>query len=168
MSGKHVDVIGGLNVEKALISERALFLARTRSVPEPNTGCWMWLGAITNGGYAHATIRKKTWRIARALLGLPKNNRSLVARHRCDTPLCVNPDHIERGTESENHMDAVRRGRYWPNRTIKTHCKRGHELTGTNLRIDRKGRRVCKTCAVAATREWRKSQPYGFWRKESR
>jgi hypothetical protein len=35
----------------------------------------------------------------------------LVVRHKCDTPLCVNPYHLETGTVADNVMDRVIRGR---------------------------------------------------------
>lgn len=37
--------------------------------------------------------------------------RGLVARHTCDNPRCVNPDHLVEGTQKDNIGDAVQRGR---------------------------------------------------------
>lgn len=34
-----------------------------------------------------------------------------VVRHKCDRPLCVNPDHLELGTHSDNAQDRTRRNR---------------------------------------------------------
>ena len=35
----------------------------------------------------------------------------LVVRHRCDNPPCVNPDHLEIGTQADNQADMAIRGR---------------------------------------------------------
>jgi len=35
----------------------------------------------------------------------------LICCHRCDTPACVNPDHLYVGTDADNVADRERRGR---------------------------------------------------------
>jgi hypothetical protein len=38
----------------------------------------------------------------------------MVICHRCDTPACINPDHLFVGTQSDNIRDCMRKGRKWP------------------------------------------------------
>ena len=35
----------------------------------------------------------------------------LVVRHKCDNPRCINPDHLELGTQRDNVQDCVKRDR---------------------------------------------------------
>ena len=39
------------------------------------------------------------------------NKGAVVIRHRCDRPSCVNPRHLEKGSQSDNMNDSYRRGR---------------------------------------------------------
>ena len=53
--------------------------------------------------------------------------------HRCNTPSCINPEHLYAGTLSDNAYDAIRAGKWRNQNIVKTHCKRGHVLTGDNV-----------------------------------
>lgn len=76
--------------------------------------CWLWAGNKTQTGYGRIGINYKgilahrlSWELAHG--PIPKG---LVVCHRCDTPLCVRPDHLFLGTLSENHRDMVAKGRH--------------------------------------------------------
>ena len=74
----------------------------------------------------------------------------LCVLHRCDQPACVNPQHLFLGTQLENIKDCKTKGRTGNTRArankAKTHCMRGHELSGKNLRTYN-GYRHCVACA---------------------
>lgn len=123
---------------------------RLRSEPEPNSGCWLWTGATNQRGYAKMSWQGRVEYATRALLGLQPGD-GKVARHRCDVPSCVNPDHIEAGTFDENMQDAVDRRRFPHAR--KSTCVHGHPLDESNARVTRTTRggiqRKCRVCARA-------------------
>ena len=82
-------------------------------VPEPNTGCWLWLRGINSDGYGLVRIEGKSYRVPRLVWGIfkgpiPPNMRVC---HRCDVRLCINPDHLFLGTDKDNYDDMVAKGR---------------------------------------------------------
>lgn len=86
----------------------------SRSIPEPNTGCWLWLGAANGQGYGNMTVDGKHIRSHRASWlayhgPIPARGHVL---HRCDQPSCVNPDHLFIGTASDNMLDMYAKGRH--------------------------------------------------------
>lgn len=77
--------------------------------------CWMWLGATcgSNSKYGHALFGgtlKKAHRIAYEITfgEIPKG---MLACHKCDNSLCVNPNHIFIGTYRDNILDMIKKGR---------------------------------------------------------
>ncbi len=83
------------------------------SVPEPNSGCWLWEKSIGNHGYGnfcmHGTVMTAPRAAAKAFIcaEIPPGVQVL---HKCDNKLCVNPDHLELGTHQENMRQASDRG----------------------------------------------------------
>lgn len=118
--------------------------------PEPNTGCWLWLGATAGDGYGHFWI---PWHGSlpsqRAALVLfsgmdPATSRRMHADHRCGCRLCVNPDHLELVTAGENikRRDIARFGSQY-----KRRCVNGHDRTLPGaVYVSPKGKRNCREC----------------------
>lgn len=94
--------------------ETEMFL-EDHSIPEPNTGCWLWLGAVDVKGYGRVSSRKGVPGLAHRLalsVNLGKAGiDGLLALHTCDQPGCVNPAHIYGGDYQQNTNDMIRRGR---------------------------------------------------------
>ena len=81
-----------------------------------NSPCRIWEGNIQESGYGRITIYGKT--ISAHILSCSiKNKRNRkekeVTRHLCGNKLCINEEHLQFGTQSENAIDAVRHGRRW-------------------------------------------------------
>ena len=78
-------------------------------------GCWGWKGPIAKNGYPVMSCRrtigpdrghKASWIIHHGLV--PKGKHVC---HRCDNPICTNPDHLWVGTPKENNDDKIAKGR---------------------------------------------------------
>lgn len=83
-----------------------------RTVPEPNTGCWLWTHS-ERLGYGRFWIKSVCIAAHRASYEAYKGKitNGLWVLHKCDTPSCVNPDHLFLGTSSDNQKDSYQKGR---------------------------------------------------------
>lgn len=75
--------------------------------------CIIWSKAKTKSGYGVTTVNGKTvyaHRLAaeQAYGPIPKG---VMVCHRCDTPSCVNPEHLFLGSHKENMQDMRMKGR---------------------------------------------------------
>lgn len=84
-------------------------------IPEPNSGCWLWTGALSAWGYGR-TARKYAHRLCFEITHAQTIAPGLEVRHSCDTKLCVNPDHLLLGTHGDNMRDIPARNRHRPRR----------------------------------------------------
>lgn len=86
-------------------------------LPEPNSGCWLWNAGMVRGygrlqvGTSRSPRTELAHRVSYGLHYGPIPA-GLGVYHRCDTPACVNPDHLFLGTQLDNMRDARRKGRY--------------------------------------------------------
>lgn len=94
------------------------------SIPEPNSGCWLWIGALMRGRlygkvYVDGKLRA-AHRAAWAVWNGPIPSGMAVC-HRCDTPSCINPAHLFLGTQQDNIADMFAKGRARHNRGERHH-----------------------------------------------
>ncbi len=103
-------------------------------IKKDSNGCWLWTGCVNNKGYGALYIRGKVEGAHRAYWevyngSIPDN---MCVLHTCDNPPCVNPDHLFLGTQSDNMIDKIKKGR--DHNTNKTCCKRKHPFDEKNTR----------------------------------
>lgn len=77
-------------------------------------GCWLWAGSKYRSGYGAFWMRGKNYRAHRAAWTLLRGQipDGMLICHRCDTPQCVNPDHLFLGTSADNNFDRDSKGRH--------------------------------------------------------
>jgi hypothetical protein len=86
-------------------------------MPVPEAGCWLWIGAAKPTGYGNFYMDRAYVSAHRASYFLHKGEipAGMLVMHKCDTPSCVNPDHLMIGTQQENIGDMFGKGRGRPN-----------------------------------------------------
>lgn len=118
------------------------------SIPEPNSGCILWFGYTSEGGYGRIKNDDGKLRSAsRLAYELEKGPipEGLELDHLCRVRCCINPNHLEPVTHTVN----VNRGLLPKqvadrNRANKpTHCKRGHPRTPENVCASTRQCRLC-------------------------
>lgn len=83
-------------------------------------GCWLWNGGVNPTGYGMINVEGKprlTHRVSWTVHNGPIPDGMFVL-HRCDTPLCVRPDHLFLGDQEANMADMVAKGRHNPGHVI--------------------------------------------------
>jgi hypothetical protein len=75
--------------------------------------CWLWRGRRSGNGYGQIGIARKSHLAHRFMWQLLKGPipPGLHVLHKCDTPACVNPDHLFLGTAKDNSDDKWAKGR---------------------------------------------------------
>lgn len=110
------------------------------NVIKTESGCWIWLGALSTGGYGRVSIDgivQQAHRVSYELfVGEIPNGHEL--HHTCNERSCINPQHLQPLTHKQHARvvtDAI------------THCRWGHEYTPENTYIKASnGKRECNTC----------------------
>lgn len=95
--------------------------------------CWKWT-EYTDGRYGLISIKGKEEKAHRAsyktFVGdIPEG---MCVRHKCDNTLCVNPNHLEVGTHSDNMQDMADRSRAGRKTRFSTEFKKS--LIGTGVK----------------------------------
>jgi hypothetical protein len=115
-------------------------------IPEPNSGCWLWLRGCSTAGYGQLSLAGKVvyaHRFSYERKYGPLEPDACVL-HRCDNPICVNSDHLFVGSKTDNNRDMAKKGRV-----------KGQKLSAADviaIRADmRIGREIARDYGVSKT-----------------
>jgi hypothetical protein len=116
------------------------------SMPEPMSGCVLWLGALDAAGYGRIRVGPGVVRMSHVVayeLGVGPIPTGMDLDHLCRNRACRAEWHLEPVTRRVNLL----RGIGFPaQNAAKTHCKRGHRFDEANTSLYRGRHRHCLTC----------------------
>ncbi len=130
------------------------------------SGCWIWIGAKTPGGYGKIKVDKVLRYTHDFSIELFDSKRwpcpsGLEWCHRCPSGAnssCANPNHIFADTHKANVLEGkvpeigresikIARIAAAAEKRARTHCIHGHPFSGENLRVNvTTGKRSCRAC----------------------
>lgn len=101
-------------------TEYEQFSSKVEKLP---AGCWMWTGSAVENkrtGLRYGQVKVDGRLIMATHLSLKifkgiEIEQGQVTMHSCDNSLCVNPDHLSKGTQADNVQDAIKKGRFFYN-----------------------------------------------------
>jgi len=130
-----------------------------KCMPVPESGCWVWDGRLSNHGYGVLAIghgrtayaHRTAYEIFRGAI-----QEGLQIDHLCGVRCCVNPDHLEAVTSTENKARGQSRNAI---NKRKTECKYGHPFNQWNTYLRWSGNKLigrnCKICKALAFARWK-------------
>jgi hypothetical protein len=82
-------------------------------IPEPMSGCWLWIGSWNADDYGTINMGGKSTLAHRLSYALHRGEipENICVLHSCDVPCCVNPEHLFLGTPLDNVTDMERKQR---------------------------------------------------------
>lgn len=104
-------------------------------------GCHLWTAGLDSDGYGKfaltTTTRRQKHIKATHFAFFLRHGRwpTAFVLHSCDTPACVNPDHLSEGTQRENITQCVQRGRHHATKTDPEMVRVWRQRFETGVRV---------------------------------
>lgn len=130
-------------------------LERLIGLTEITDTCWLWYGCKNQGGYGQISIKNIPRLAHRITYEIFKGDipRGLEIDHLCRVRNCINPDHLESVTKTENNRRAQ------PFRaSLYTHSCGDRHLKGDNLYISPNGDRNCRECNLKSVLKYQRKK----------
>lgn len=76
--------------------------------------CWLWQGSMGKNGYGRMQADAQRWAAHRLAWTIVRGHipPGKCVLHKCDTPACVNPQHLYLGTPRDNGYDRIFKDRH--------------------------------------------------------
>lgn len=114
--------------------------------------CWTWKGCVYKStGYGvlqHKRLRYYAHRLSYSYY-VAKPTKGMFIDHICRNRMCVNPAHLREVTPRINSIENSKG--VTAKNAGKTHCFKGHPLSGDNLKLVNNTRQ----CVICVRRRWR-------------
>jgi hypothetical protein len=84
-------------------------------VIKADQGCWEWFGHKHNYGYGQFRLKSRKYMYAHRaswIIHFGEIPKGMHVLHKCDNPVCSNPDHLFLGTAKDNMLDAIKKRRH--------------------------------------------------------
>lgn len=147
--------------------EKLKFLKKILSYSRRNQhGCLVCYSSLNTSGRPSLRVGDKVFLVTRLIMHIVKDfslKSELFILHdnKCDSPCCIDVEHLRQGTRSENQIDRLQKDGHPSLGKRKPFCKRGHARTPKT--IDNYG--ACLTCQKERNIMRRKSEiavPTGY------
>ena len=129
-----------------------------KHVLENEQGCWIWQKGKTHNGYPLVSVARVMRYAHRLQYERTKGPipPGMDLDHLCRNRDCINPEHLEPVTRSENLRRGAGAQMLRARHAAVTHCPQGHPYNAENTYLRPNGRgRLCRLCQRAAKKSYR-------------